>query len=423
MAINSDAYNPPFLEHYEGKQVSQEDDLYPEGGLRAWLVAAGAACILFATLGWANSFGVFFPFYLNHQLSAESPDSIAWIGSVQVTLSFATGVVGGPLFDRYGTLVLRPATAAYIFAVMVTSLCEKYWQFMLAQGVLTGIAMGFLLSPSMAAVSQHFHRRRGAAMGIAIAGSSIGSVVFPIMLSKLLNETNIGFGWSVRIAGFIMLPVLGFSVLTIKTRLEPRKTQFFLPEAFKSRLYLALIAATFFLFIGTFIPLFYISTYAISRGMNNTLAGYLVAILNGAGVPGRIIPGIMGDKLGRLNALCAAGVATAVLIFCWPTAVSDAAIIVFSVAIGFTSGAIISGASVAITLCASNPKDVGTWLGQALAIASLAALGGGPANGALVKAYDSFDQVSYLSGSACMFGAALVLAAKACTPEGLFGRV
>jgi len=306
---------------------------------------------------------------------------------------------------------------------MMTSLCETYWQFMLTHGVLTGITMGFLLSPSMAAVSQYFHRRRGAAMGIAIAGSSIGSVVFPIILSKLLNESDIGFGWTVRIAGFIMLPVLGFSILTVKTRLEPRKTKFFLPEAFKSRLYLCLIGATFFLFIGTFIPLFYISSYAVSRGMNETLAGYLVAILNSAGVPGRIIPGILGDKLGRLNALCAAGISTAVLIFCWPSVMTDAGLIVFALAVGFTSGAIISAASVAVTLCAKDPRDVGTWLGQALAIASLAALGGGPANGALLKAFGGFEEVTYLSGSTCMVGALLVLVAKACTEKGVFGKV
>lgn len=89
----------------EKARNDEQDDTYPEGGLRAWLVAAGAACILFATLGWSNSFGVFLPYYMKYQLSNYSPDSIAWIGSVQVTLTFATGIVGGPLFDRYGTIV------------------------------------------------------------------------------------------------------------------------------------------------------------------------------------------------------------------------------------------------------------------------------------------------------------------------------
>jgi len=88
--------------------AGEGDESYPEGGLRAWLVAAGVACILFATLGWTNSFGVFFPYYQKNQLSSETPDRIAWIGSVQVTLTFATGVIGGPTFDRYGTLVSLP---------------------------------------------------------------------------------------------------------------------------------------------------------------------------------------------------------------------------------------------------------------------------------------------------------------------------
>lgn len=80
-------------------------DVYPEGGLRAWLVVAGAACTLFATLGNTNTFGVFFIHYQTHQLSDKSPDTIAWIGSVQATLFFASGVVGGPLFDRFGAWV------------------------------------------------------------------------------------------------------------------------------------------------------------------------------------------------------------------------------------------------------------------------------------------------------------------------------
>lgn len=319
--------------------------------------------------------------------------------------------------------VIRPAAVVYVFAVMMTSLCTQYWQFMLAQGILTGISMGFLLNPATAAVSQYFHRRRGAAVGITIAGSSVGSIVFPILLSKLLNETEVGFGWSVRVCAFVLIPLLAFSAVAIKGRLAPRSTSFFLPEAFKNRLYLALIAATFFLYVGTFIPLFYLPAYATSRGMGDTLAGYLIAILNAAGVPGRVIPGILGDKLGRLNALFAAGVSTAILIFCWPLVETNAAIIGFAVAIGFTSGAIISGSSVALSLCPTNPRDVGTWLGQALAIASLAALAAPPANGALIKAYGGFEQASYLSGAMCLLGALLTLAAKALTDKGLFGKV
>ncbi len=80
----------------------------PDGGLKAWLVAAGGFCLFFCCLGFANSFGTFAEFYLSNQLRGESPDNIAWVGSVSAFLQFAFGGIAGPLFDRYGEKVLRP---------------------------------------------------------------------------------------------------------------------------------------------------------------------------------------------------------------------------------------------------------------------------------------------------------------------------
>lgn len=34
-----------------------EETTFPEGGVRAWLVAAGTAGVMFCTLGYVNSFG------------------------------------------------------------------------------------------------------------------------------------------------------------------------------------------------------------------------------------------------------------------------------------------------------------------------------------------------------------------------------
>ena len=82
----------------------------PDGGIRAWLVAVGAHFVLFACLGYANSFGVFQEYYLHNQLSGESPDRVAWIGSLVPFLQLAMGVFSGPAFDRYGAWV-RPHSA------------------------------------------------------------------------------------------------------------------------------------------------------------------------------------------------------------------------------------------------------------------------------------------------------------------------
>ena len=77
----------------------------PDGGLRAWLVVTGSAFIFFSALGYAYSFGVFQEYYLTHQVREESPDNIAWIGSLSLFLQFAAGAIGGPLFDRFGAWV------------------------------------------------------------------------------------------------------------------------------------------------------------------------------------------------------------------------------------------------------------------------------------------------------------------------------
>lgn len=86
--------------------------------------------------------------------------------------------------------------------------------------------MGFLQLPAIAAVSQYFDKKRAAALGVVMSGSSIGGIIIPIVLSKMLNGSSLGFGWSVRVIGFLVIPFLAFAVVAIKPRLPPRKTTF-----------------------------------------------------------------------------------------------------------------------------------------------------------------------------------------------------
>ncbi len=304
---------------------------------------------------------------------------------------------------------------------MATSVCTSYWQFMIAQGLLSGISNSLLMFPSMAATPQYFNKKRGAAMGLAIAGSSLGAIVFPIVLSQLLSK--VGFGWAVRTCGFIMMPILFFAAVTVKARLPPRESRFFLWSAFKSSRYVLLIGAVFFMFMGMFVPLFFLSLYGIKQHMDPLMAFYLVAIINASSIPGRIVPGILGDKFGAINSLMAAGIGTAAIIFCWTAATTTAGIIGYSVAFGFTSGAIISAGSVVFTHCAPSPKDIGTYMGMGISIAAFAVLIGPPINGALLNHYGGFLEVSIFSGAMCITGAVLAILAKWQTPEGILGRV
>ncbi|KAL2859849.1 MCT family MFS transporter [Aspergillus lucknowensis] len=413
------AANPNTVDEKE----SQDFDPAPDRGLKAWLVAAGASCTIFSTLGFANSFGVLQEYYAAHQLRGESADRIAWIGSLSAFLQFAAGAIAGPLFDRFGAWVIRPAAILYVFALMMTSLCSKYWHFMVAQGVLVGISTGMLQFPAMAAVSQYFDKKRAAALGVAVAGSSVGGVIFPIALSKMLNDSSLGFGWSLRIIAFIMLPMMAISCLTVTARLPPRTTTFFIGAALKQPKFLLIVLAMFFLLLGMSTPLFFIPTYAVSRGINATLASYLIAIINGASTFGRIIPGILADKFGRLNAFGIGGITTGVIICCMNEAESAAALVVYVVIFGFWSGTIISGGSAAITLCPRSPQEFGTYLGMGIALCGCGVLIGPPVSGALVDRYGGFLEVSIFSGVVCVAGGLVALGSKLVTEEGIWGRV
>lgn len=286
-----------------------------------------------------------------------------------------------------------------------------------------GIVMGFLQFPAMAAVSQYFDKKRAAALGVVISGSSIGGIIIPILLSKLLNSSSLGFGWSVRVVGFTIMPFMAFGCVTIRARLPPRTTSFWIISAYKEARFVLLILSLFFIFIGMFTPLFFIPTYAVRRGMSPTLAGYLLAIINAASTFGRIIPGVLADKYGRLNVFALGGIVTGIVIFFLNSVTTNAALIIYSMVFGFVSGTIISGASAAISLCPKDARDIGTYMGMGMCLSAFGGLIGPPVNGALVERYGSFFEVSMFSGAMCLIGGLIVLATKTVTSQGLLGNV
>ena len=272
--------------------------------------------------------------------------------------------------------------------------------------------MGLTMAPCMAATGQYFNKNRGAALGLAVAGSSVGGVVFPIALSKMLANEKLGFGWSVRICGFLMLAVVLPSCAMIRARLPPRSGKFFLPSAFRELPYVCLIGSVFLIMLGLFTPFFYLPTFAVEHGMSTQLASYLVAILNGSSFFGRVLGGVLADKFGRLNLLTGAGVCTGVLIFCWQKMTTNATMILFAVLYGFFSGAIVSLMSAALAQVPKDPKNIGTYMGMGMAVVSIATLIGPPINGALVTRFGEFEQSSTMSGTFAVVGGLSVILTK-----------
>lgn len=182
----------------------------PEGGLDGWLAVLGVALALFATFGAALSFGVFQDYYTRAFLNEYTPSTISWIGSTQLFLDFAVGLPAGKLHDAgYFRAAMMSGSLLYIFSFFMLSLAkpQHYYQVFLPQAVGMGIGMGLVIVPAISLPSQYFRRRRSLVMGLVYAGSSLGGVIFPIMLNHLINS-GLGFAWGVRIVAFMVMGLL-----------------------------------------------------------------------------------------------------------------------------------------------------------------------------------------------------------------------
>lgn len=126
-----------------------------------------------------------------------------------------------------------------------------------------------------------FNKKRGLAYGILSTGSSVGGVIFPIMISRLIPA--VGYGWAMRISAFLILFLLVLASLTVKSRVLPNSkviTRKELAAPFLEPAFVALNLGLCLFTFGMFVPINYLAVEAIASGMRPSLAHYLVAIFN-----------------------------------------------------------------------------------------------------------------------------------------------
>lgn len=229
-----------------------------------------------------------------------------------------------------------------------------------------------------------FNVRRGYATGIACTAGGLGGVIFPIII--LFAAPKIGFPWAIRIIALLCAILCTAASLLLQTRLPLNKKagasiDF---KALRDINYLVTTISVFLVEFAVFIPITYIASYAIHVGLNDTLSYAIVVFLNLGAIPGRSLPGLVADKLGRFNIMIVTATICAVLTLALWLAAGDnvAAIICYAVLFGFWSGAAISLTPVCISqVCAT--EDYGKRTGTAFTISSIGTLTGIPIGGAI----------------------------------------
>ncbi|KAK5652183.1 hypothetical protein OQA88_10826 [Cercophora sp. LCS_1] len=383
----------------------------PNGGLTAWLQVLGAFFLMFNTWGLSNTYGIFQSEYSLTILSGESESAISWIGSLQAFLMLLVCVLCGRLLDAgYFYLDISLGIFLEIFGMMMTSVATKYWHVILAQGVAVGVGAGMVFIPALQIVGTYFSTRRSTAMGIAATGSGVGGIVYPVLLKRLI--ASIGFRWAVRVMAFVMLATLLVSVAVMKPRRLPVPTKpkaLFSLGAFRDAAFATWLAAIFMVYVGLYIPFFYVEKYALDIGVSDDLAFYMLIIINVASLPGRVVPSYLADKLGNLSIMVPSVLVAGVSILAWIAADTQEGLITVAFFLGLASGAIQAVVPGTVVFLCPDLSMLGTNLGMTLAASGFGLLIGSPVAGVLLDTQLSTAGHSVYWGSFVFAGAAVLV--------------
>lgn len=385
----------------------------PDGGLEAWTQVFAAHLTVAVTWGYIQTFGVFQTYYvsaLNHP-----PSDISWVGSVQIFFLFFVGTFSGRATDYglfRGTYLL--GSAFLLLGVFTTSLCTEYWQLLLAQGICTGLGNGLIFCPALAVLSTYFSTKRALAIGIGASGSATGGIIFPIIVQQLLPK--IGFGWTVRVLGFVMLGLQTIAFAFTKTRLPPRKTGPIIEwSAFRELPYTLFSIGMFLVFWGLYFAFYYVGSFGrdilnISReeSINNLL------IMNGVGLVGRLVPAHLADRyFGPLNILIPFVFSSGLLLFCWAAITDSHGLVVWALFYGLFAAGIQSLFPATLSSLTTDLKKTGVRIGMTFSIVSVATLTGSPLAGGLIQDRGgSYLSAQMFAGTVLCCGCLTLIAAR-----------
>ncbi|KAF5231784.1 hypothetical protein FAUST_9080 [Fusarium austroamericanum] len=386
----------------------------PDGGLEAWLVVLGAWCTSFCSFGWINSVGAFQEYYQNDLLKEYSSSTIAWIPSLQIFFIMGMGPIIGKLYDSYGPRwLILGGSFLHVFGIMMASISTEYYQILLSQGVCSAIGVSAIFQPALSVIHGWFDSKRGAAFGILSTGSSIGGIIFPIMVTRLIKL--VGFGWSMRICAFMIMFLLIIANLTVKCFTPPRPQKVSrsqLVKPLREPEFVFCLLGFFFFTFGMFIPINYLPVQALQAGVDPNFAQYLIPILNAASLFGRIISGILGDRIGRYNIfIIVCYLSTIWILALWIPCNTQNGLIAFAALFGYSSGAYVS--LIAPLVAQISPiQEIGFRTGMVFFMSSIGGLTTNPISGQILEKPNGWIGVKVYAGVFCFVGTTFIFAAR-----------
>ena len=239
--------------------------------------------------------------------------SVAALPYTVTMISFGFGsIFMGRLSDRFG--IFAPAVGGalglalgYAAASQATSL----WQFVLAQGVLVGVAGSVAFAPIIADTSLWFTRHRGMAVSIIASGSYLAGTVWPPVVQHFIDS----HGWRptyLGIAVFCLATMLPLALVlrrrspltettsatSLVTSRSPRPLGMS-PAALQTVLVIAGLSCC----VAMSMPQVHIVAYCGDLGHGAARGAQMLSLMLGFGIVSRLASGWICDRIGGRRTL------------------------------------------------------------------------------------------------------------------------
>ena len=312
---------------------------------KAWVVVWATFVCLAVIFGVSYSFAAFFENFAK-EFAAQRAD-VSWIFGLCGLVYFVLGAGGGMLADRWGPrLVCMTGMVFIAMGLFLTSLAQSLTTVYFSYGLLVGLGIAFVYTPSIASVQPWFNKRRGLASGIASSGVGAGTLILPVVVSYLLTEINWREALQLMSFGVLMIGLTAGFLLKRAPNLSGN-TSGQLPGLTLSA---ALKTPSFkWLYMGTllgapvmFVPFAHISAAARDAGVPDAQAVGLVGLIGIGSLVGRFAIGWLADRMGRIKTLMLMQGLMGLSYLVWAGAQDPWVFAVFALWFGLSYGSIVS---------------------------------------------------------------------------------
>jgi MFS family permease len=230
--------------------------------------------------------------------------------------------------------------------LFVTSLAQSLATVYLSYGLLVGLGIAFVYTPSIASVQPWFNKRRGLASGIASSGIGAGTLTLPVVVSYLLAEVNWRDALQMISAGVLLIGLTaGFLLKRAPDLMGNTRGQLpglSLSETLKTPAFKWLYMGTLLGAPVMFVPFAHISAAARDAGLPDAQAVGLVGLIGIGSLVGRFAIGWLADRLGRVKTLMLMQCLMGLSYLIWAGAQDRWMFALFALWFGLSYGSIVS---------------------------------------------------------------------------------